>query len=121
MAVATAAAIQTARPATCTASAPGGDDTVYSFLRKRWVTMSVSTMPIAVKQGSNMNCYNSLMKELSSTSFLRAAHRLVEFVDAYGKDTGRCMAVLRPMYADVLTKASTGHKSWTRATATMTS
>ncbi|KAI1756940.1 FAD-binding domain-containing protein [Xylaria castorea] len=63
-------------------------------------------------KGSNMDCYNCLVKELSGATFLRAANRFAEFVDAYGPNIARCMTALHPMHADTLMKVSEGQESW---------
>ncbi|KAI0863683.1 FAD-binding domain-containing protein [Xylaria cubensis] len=63
-------------------------------------------------KGSNMDCYNCLVKELSGATFSRAANRFAEFVDAYGPNIARCMTVLHPMHANALMKASEGQESW---------
>ncbi|KAI3322164.1 FAD-binding domain-containing protein [Xylariaceae sp. AK1471] len=65
-----------------------------------------------MKQGSNMDCYNGLIRELSSTAFLLTASRFAKFVDTYGSNVSRCMTVLHPMHSDALMKASEGQESW---------
>jgi FAD/FMN-containing dehydrogenase len=39
--------IKNSLPETCQVSTPSGDDTIYSFLSKRWMTLGSSTMPAA--------------------------------------------------------------------------
>ncbi|RYC58749.1 hypothetical protein CHU98_g7461 [Xylaria longipes] len=63
-------------------------------------------------KGSNTDCHNCLVKELSGATLLRAANRFAEFVDTYGLNIARCMTALHPMHADGLTKASEGQESW---------
>ncbi|KAI0470176.1 FAD-binding domain-containing protein [Xylaria cf. heliscus] len=74
-------------------------------------SMNVQRDAVMTK-GPNMDCYNGLVKELSSATFLRAAKRFAEFVDTYGSNIGRCMTVLHPMHTDGLVKASEGQESW---------
>ncbi|KAI0457797.1 FAD-binding domain-containing protein [Xylaria acuta] len=63
-------------------------------------------------KGSNMDCYNCLVKELSGPTLLRAANRFTEFVDTYGLNIERCMTILHLMHADALMKVSEGQESW---------
>ncbi|KAI0409555.1 FAD-binding domain-containing protein [Xylaria palmicola] len=63
-------------------------------------------------QGSNMDCFNGLVKELSGATLLRIANRFAEFVDTYGYNISRCMTALTSMHPDALVRASEGQESW---------
>jgi hypothetical protein len=67
-------------------------------------TMSVQRDRVMLK-GENMDCYNGLVKNLSSKTLIRTAERLVELVDAHGAAVGQCMTTMHPNHTDVLQRA----------------
>ncbi|KAI1329199.1 FAD-binding domain-containing protein [Xylariaceae sp. FL0255] len=65
-----------------------------------------------MRKGSNMDCFNGLMKELSSATIIRAAEKWCDLVVTHGKDVGQTMTVFHPMHASTLMKIDQNSESF---------
>lgn len=69
MASVTSSSIRSALPLTCNVSIPAEDDTVGSFLTKRWMTMGASTPPAATIVPSTEDDIVAVVKYAAANGF----------------------------------------------------